>query len=124
VQKVKAEDAALERLRQLRTTDRSERSKIMQRFSETERKYANDYRFPYERARVLAAERKKKEAFAALTRAAQKAIHSGKSSEMLQNMNKDSAGDFQNLSRGYREWVQVQKALKTNDASIVSEEAF
>jgi hypothetical protein len=73
---------------------------------------------------VLAAGRKKKEAFAALSRAAQKAIHGGKASEMLQSMNKDSGGDFQSLSHGSREWTQVQKALKTNDASIVSEEAF
>ncbi|HSE32950.1 MAG TPA: hypothetical protein VLA93_15365 [Pyrinomonadaceae bacterium] len=124
---LKAEDAALERLRLLRAVESRNPSKILQRFSETERKYANDYRFPYERARVLAAERKKKsheEAFAALARAAEKAIHNGKASEMLQNMNKDSAGDFQNLSHGYREWVQLQKALKTNDASMVSEEAF
>ena len=124
VKPVKAEDAALERLRQMRTTEQSDSSKIMQRFSETERKYANDYRFPYERARVLAAERRKKEALAALTRAAKKAIHNGKATEMLQSMNKDSGGDFQSLSHGSREWTQVQKALKTNDASMVSEEAF
>jgi len=117
----KAEDAALERLRLLRATDRDDdHSKILQKFSETERKYANDYRFPYERARVLAAGRKKKEAFAALSRAAQKAIQGGKASEMLQSMNKDSGGDFQSLSHGSREWTQVQKALKTNDASMVS----
>jgi hypothetical protein len=127
VRPAKAEDAALERLRQMRTADNSDRSKMLQKFSETERKYATDYRFPYERARVLATDRKKKsheEAFAALARAVQVAIHSGKASEMLQNLNKDSAGDFQNLSHGYREWAQLQKALKTNDASMVSEDAL
>jgi len=127
VRLAKAEDAALERLRQMRTAEHSDRSKMLQKFSETERKYATDYRFPYERARVLAMDRKKKshgEAFAALARAVQVAIHSGKATEMLQNMNKDSAGDFQNLSHGYREWAQLQKALKTNDASVVSEEAL
>ncbi len=118
---VKAEDAALERLRQMRTMDHGDRSKMLLKLSETERKYATDYRFPYERARVLATDRKKKsheEAFAALTRAVQKAIYSGKAGEMLQNMNKDSAGDFQNLSHGYREWAQLQKALRTNDATM------
>ena len=127
VRLTKAEDAALERLRQMRTTEHSDRSKMLQKFSETERKYATDYRFPYERARVLATERKKKSheaALAALARAAQVAIHFGKASEMLQNMNKDSAGDFQNISHGYREWTQLQKALKTNDASVVTEEAL
>ena len=72
-------------------------------------------------ARAQRADIKKKsheEAFAALARAVQKAIQSGKAGEMLQSMNKDSAGDFQNLSHGYREWAQLQKALKTNDASI------
>jgi hypothetical protein len=126
VRLTKAEDAALERLRQMRTAE-PDRSKMLQKFSETERKYATDYRFPYERARVLAMDRKKKsneEAFSALARAVQVAIRSGKASEMLQNLSKDSAGDFQNLSHGYREWTQLQKALKTNDASMVSEEAL
>lgn len=117
------EDTELERLRQMRSkAGASEQSKILKNFSETERKYSGDYRFPYERAKVVVMTRKKnfrEEAFTALARAAQKAIHSGKAREMLQNLNKDSDGDFQKLSHGHREWVQLQKALKNKDASAL-----
>jgi hypothetical protein len=124
VSSTSAEDSALARLRQLRiAADSSDRSKILQNFSETEMKYADDYRFPYERARVVVKNRKKnfqKEAFAALSRAAQKAISKGKAREMLQSLNKDSNGDFEKLSHGHREWEQLQKALKSKDASMLS----
>lgn len=123
-----AEDTELERLRQLRTAARaSDRSKILQKFAETERKYARDYRFAYERARVVVGLKKnfRDEAFAALARAAQKAIDSGKSVEMLQNLNKDKDGDFQKLSHERREWSQLQKALKSKDVSVLGvEEGF
>jgi hypothetical protein len=59
------------------------------------------------------------DAFAALARAAQKAINSGKSSEMLQSLNRDGDGDFQKLSHG-REWSQLQRALKSRNASGLS----
>jgi len=120
-----AEDTALERLRQMRAaaSAASDRSKVLQKFSESERKYANDYRFPYERARVAAMDHKRdfhQEAFAALSRAATKAIHSGKASEMLENLNKDKNGDFQKLSHGHREWSQIQKALEREDPSVLN----
>jgi hypothetical protein len=117
------EDAALERLRQIAGS--SDQTKVLQKFSETEKKFSSDYRFPYERAKVTIAGRKKnfrEEAFAALTRAAQKAIHSGKAGEMLEHLNEDSDGDFQKLSRGHREWVQLQKALKSKDVTVLNSE--
>jgi hypothetical protein len=117
------EETELERLRQMRATaSASEQSKILKNLSETESKYSGDYRFPYERAKVVVMNRKKnfrEEAFTALARAAQKAIHSGKAREMLQNLNKDSEGDFQKLSHGNREWAQLQKALKSKDVSVL-----
>jgi hypothetical protein len=119
------EDTALEQLRQMRSTaSASEQSKILKNFYETERKYSGDYRFPYERAKVVVMTRKRnfrEEAFTALARAAQKAIHSGKAREMLQNLSKDSEGDFQRLSHGRREWGQLQKALKNKDVSVLEE---
>ena len=122
---VSAEDSELARLRQIRTTSSSsDQTKILKDFSETERKYKDDYRFPYERAKVVVMDHKKNahvKAFAVLARAAQKAINSGKAKEMLQSLNKDSNGDFQTLSHGHREWEQLQKALKTKDASVLSE---
>jgi hypothetical protein len=117
------EDTELERLRQMRSAaSASERSKILKNLSETERKYSRDYRFPYERAKVVVMTRTKnfrEEAFSALARAAQKAITSGKAREMLQSLNKDEDGDFQKLSHGHREWSQLQKALKSKDTSAL-----
>jgi hypothetical protein len=115
-------ELALEQVRQMRRSN-SDHSKILKSLSETEMKYANDYRFPYERARVVVMDHKKnfqEEAFAALARAAQKAINNGKSNEMLQSLNKDSDGDFQKLSHGRREWAQLQKALKSRNPSVLS----
>ena len=115
---VEVPEFALAQLRQMR-----DHSKMLRSLSETETKYSSDYRFPYERARVVVMDHKKnfhEEAFAALARAAQKAINSGKSSEMLQSLNKDSDGDFQKLSHGHREWSQLQKALKSRNASGLS----
>jgi len=115
-------ELALEQLRQMRSSN-SDHSKMLRSLSETETRYSNDYRFPYERARLVAIDHKKnfhEEAFAALARAAQKAINSGKSSEMLQSLNKDSDGDFQKLSHGHREWTQLQEALKRRNASVLS----
>jgi ABC-type cobalamin/Fe3+-siderophores transport system ATPase subunit len=100
---------------------------VLQRFSETEKKYARDYRFPYERARTVVNLKRnfRREAFAALNRAAQKAITGGKAGEMLENLNADKDGDFQKLSHGHREWVQLQRALKTNDARVLyAEDTF
>jgi hypothetical protein len=114
------QDKALEQLRQMRRA--SDRSKVLKNLSETETKYADDYRFPYERARVVVLDHKKnfqEEAFAALARAAQKAINKGKSGEMLESLNKDSEGDFQKLAHGRREWTQLQKALKSKNASVL-----
>jgi hypothetical protein len=113
----------LESLRRMRAVARpSDRSRILQTFSRTERKYSDDYRIPYERAKLVVMDHEKnfhEEAFAALARAAQKAISKGKAGEMLQSLNNDSDGDFQKLSHGHREWVQLQKALKRNDASAL-----
>jgi hypothetical protein len=120
-----AEDAALAQLRQMRLSAKAkDRSRILKDLSEKEKKFADDYRFPYERAKVVVADPNKdlhEEAFAALNRAAQKAISKGQAGEMLRNLANDSAGDFQKLSRGHREWTQLQKALKRNDAGMLSE---
>jgi len=114
---VEVPELALAQLRQMR-----DHSKMLRSLSETETKYSSDYRFPYERARVVVMDHKKnfqEDAFAALARAAQKAINSGKSSEMLQSLNRDGDGDFQKLSHG-REWSQLQRALKSRNASGLS----
>ena len=116
-------EAELESLRQMRAVARpSDRSKIMQTFSRTEKKYSDDYRIPYEQAKLVVMDHAKnfhEEAFAALARAAQKAISKGKAGEMLESLNHDSDGDFHKLSHGHREWTQLQRALKRNDVSAL-----
>ena len=118
------EDPALEQLKQLRRNGYTANpAKSLKSISETERKYVDDYRFPYERAKVVVIDHKRnfhKEAFNDLARAAQKAISKGKANEMLQSLNKDQNGDFQELSHGRREWTQLQKALKRNDVTALS----
>jgi len=119
-----AEDNALARLRQIRKVAKAgDNKKVLETLSDSEKKYADDYRFPYERARVVVIDHVKNfpiAAFAALSRAAQKAINKGKAGEMLQSLIKDSDGDFQALARRRHEWDQLQKALKKNDASGLS----
>ncbi|HEY6118440.1 MAG TPA: zinc ribbon domain-containing protein [Pyrinomonadaceae bacterium] len=119
----KPEDYELSKLREKWiAADRSERSQILQSFNRTEKKYPNDYRFPYERAKLAVEGREKTshhDAFTALSVAAEKAISSGKASEMLENLQKDSGGDFQRLSHGHREWVQLQEALRNKDVRVL-----
>ena len=118
------EDPALEQLEQIRRLNYSTHpTKSLKNLSQTERKYADDYRVPYERAKVVVIGHKgnfQKAAFNDLARAAQKAISKGKAGEMLQNLNKDRDGDFQELSRVRREWAQLQKALRSKDISALS----
>ena len=114
-------DDALERLHEMRSSH--DRSRVLKALAETEKKYVSDYRFPYERAKIVAADHRKnfkEEAFAALARAAQKAINKGQAREMLQDLNEDSDGDFQKLSHGNREWSQLQKALKNRDTRVLT----
>jgi hypothetical protein len=118
------QDPALEQLKQLRRNDyAASNAKSLKSISDTEKKYADDYRFPYERAKVVVMGHKRnfhKEAFNDLTRAAQKAISKGKANEMLQSLNKDRDGDFQELSHGRREWTNLQKALKNKNLSALN----
>ncbi len=118
------EDEELKKLREKRIGARpSDRSEIFQIFAKTEKKYPNDYRFPYERAKLVINGQEKTSpaaAFAALSTAAEKAIAAGKGREMLESLAKDSGGDFQRLSRGHREWTQLQEALKTQDTKALS----
>lgn len=120
---VSPEDDALKKLhdRGLASTD-SERPIIIQAYSRTEKQFPSDYRFPYERAKLTIDSSQKTshdEAFKALAIAAVKAINAGKSSEMLDSLEADKAGDFHKLAHGHREWSQLLEALKSNDARVL-----
>ena len=122
---VPPEDAELKKLKEKRISgSASDGPKIMQTFAKAETKYPNDYRFPYERAKLALKVRQTKyrdEAFEALAVAAVRAIKTGKAHEMLDGLEADKGGDFNQLSRSRREWAQLMSALKSQNPGLLSE---
>jgi hypothetical protein len=120
---VRPEDELLARMRERRiTATNSDRPKIFEAFARIERKYPRDYRFPYERAKLAAKGSKsesRKEAFKALSAAAERAIATGKATEMLSGLETDKAGDFHRLAQGRQEWTRLVAALKRKDTSLL-----
>ena len=117
-------DHAEEELRGLRerriSTPPSDRSSVLHLFASTEKQYPDDYRFSYERAKLVidAAEtRSHDEAFDALSLAAEKAIKANKADEMLKSLEIDRMGDFHKLAHGHHEWSHIIEALKHKDAT-------
>jgi hypothetical protein len=120
---VSPEDELLARLRERRlNATNSERPRIVEAFAKIERKYPRDYRFPYERAKLVAKSSQstaRDEAFKALSVAAERAITGGKASEMLSGLETDKAGDFHRLAQGRQEWTRLVAALKRKDTSLL-----
>jgi cell division septation protein DedD len=120
---VSPEDELLARMRERRiTATNSERPQIVAAFTKIERKYPRDYRFPYERAKLVAKGAQtgaRNEAYKALSVAAEKAISAGKASEMLSGLETDKAGDFQRLAQERQEWARLVVALKRKDTSLL-----
>lgn len=118
------EDELLARLRERRiTATNSERPQIVAAFAKIERKYPRDYRFPYERAKLVvkgAQTSARNEAFKALSTAAEKAIAAGKANEMLSGLEMDKAGDFHRLAQGRQEWTRLVAALKRKDMTLLA----
>jgi len=115
-------DEELKKLRERsKSASASERSKIFQAIAKVEKQYPRDYRFPYERAKLVAKGAKKREAFKALNVAAEKAINTGKANEMLSGLETDKTGDFSEISQGRYEWSRIVAALKRKDPSLLSE---
>ena len=119
-------DLELSKLQQERTSAvDSDRAKIAESLAVAEKRYPNDYRFPYERAKLSIRPdqtHSHHEAFGALLLAARKAIESGKTNEMLRRLMADESGDFHKLSHGHAEWRQVEGALKKKDKSMLRRE--
>ena len=99
----------------------SERPKIYQALAKVEKQYPGDYRFPYERAKLAMKGSHSAAALKALTTAAEKAIQTGKASEMLNGLEEDKTGDFSKISQGRFEWSRLVAALKRNDTSLLGE---
>jgi len=94
----------------------SDTSKLAGEYGDAEKKYPNDYRFPYERAKLsIVGVATHHEAFGALALAAEKAIDNGTNQEMLDSLIADKDDDFYKLSRGHREWQVLQEALRNRD---------
>ena len=110
-------DEAFRSLQNKRTTVQpSDNSKLAASYAEAEKKYPNDYRFPYERAKLsIVGVTSHHEAFGALALAAERAIDNGQAQEMLNGLNGDKDEDFYKLSRGHREWQIVEEALRNKD---------
>jgi predicted negative regulator of RcsB-dependent stress response len=110
-------DEEITRLRERRSGPKaSETSEILAAFQDAEKKYPNDYRFPYERAKLsIQGIATHHEAFSALALAASKAIDNGKAQEMLDSLMADKEGDFYKLSRGHHEWQALVQALSNKD---------
>lgn len=115
----KTADEELEELSErARLSAENEQANVVAAFKSAEEKYPNDYRFPYEQAKVVINKRETRshdEAFAAVLRAAEKAIESNKADEMLDRLSEDKDGDFYKLSRGHGEWQQLEEALRRKD---------
>jgi len=96
----------------------SDKTDLVAAYAAAEQKYPNDYRFPYERAKLsIFGVTSHHEAFDALASAAEKAIDGGKAQQMLDSLNADKDSDFYKLSRGHREWQTLEQALLSKDKS-------
>jgi hypothetical protein len=115
----------LKKLREKRmSATASDRTKIIQAFTNVEKQYPRDYRFPYERAKLAVKgpqDHSHSEAFKALNVAAEKAITTGKANEMLDGLESDKVRDFSILSHGHSEWSRLVAALKRKDTTLLGE---
>jgi hypothetical protein len=116
-------DLELKKLQQERTSAlTSDRAKIAESLAAAEKRYPNDYRFPYERAKLSINPQETHshhQAFGPLLLAARKAIETGKADEMLSSLMADKGGDFSKLSRGHGEWRELEEALKNKDKRVL-----
>ena len=98
----------------------SERGQVVAGLEDAERTYPNDYRFPYELAKVtIVGVHSHDESFAALIRAAEVAIDNGKTKLMMENLMADKSGDLRKLSHGHLEWSMVEEALRTGNKAAL-----
>ena len=114
-------DEEIRQLRERRTGAKpSERAEITSALEQAEKKYPNDYRFPYELSKLSIKGRvSHREAFESLARAAQKAIDNGQAEEMLNSFMADKDGDFHKLSHGHHEWEAIEQALRNKDKGLL-----
>ena len=118
-------DEEITRLRERRiVATPSEGAEIISTLQQAEKKYPNDYRFPYELSKLsIKGIVSHHEAFEPLSRAAEKAIDSGKADEMLNSLRSDKDGNFAKLSHGHHEWEALEQALRNKDKKVLKASA-
>lgn len=117
---VSADDEVKLLQQRLGNANASDKGDVISTINKAENKYPNDYRFTYERAKLIGKGLiSHDEAFDALYRAAQKAIDGGKAQAMLDGLMADKDGAFSRLSRGHRDWGVITQALSSKDRTAL-----
>lgn len=113
-------DAELSRLQETVNDANSSGSEILAAITDAEEKYPTDYRFTYERAKLVGKGLiKHKEGWAALRRSAEIAIDGGKAQQMSADMVPRERSDFARLSSHPAEWNEIIEALNNNDKTLL-----
>ena len=115
-------DEELNRLRNERLNAKpGQIDKIAEEFEVAEKKYPNDYRFSYERAKLMLPLPSHHETFHALTEAAATAIKNNQAAQLLSDLTRDKVADFRRLT-SHKEWIQIENALKEKNESLLPKE--
>ena len=114
-------DEEIEDLRERRIVAKpSETIEIISALEQAEKKFPNDYRFPFELSKLsIKGSTSHREAFEPLARAVQKAIDNDQADEMLNRLMADKYGDFHKLSHGHHEWEAIEQALRNKDKGVL-----
>lgn len=94
-------------------------SALEEKLEDAEKKYPNDYRFPFERALLIAPSSNHHLAYSALSEAATTAIKNNQAAQMLSDLNKGKNTDFRRISSGHKEWMAIENALNQKDATLL-----
>lgn len=97
----------------------AQRNGVRQELVAAEKRYPDDFRFPYLRAKILIDSGQEHiDAFQALYAAGRKAIAADKSDEMLADLERDGSTSFSRLT-DHKEWRTLLAGLKDKDASVL-----
>jgi hypothetical protein len=96
--------------------------KIIDKLEEAEKKYPNDYRFPFERALLLAPSPNHHPAYSALAESARAAIKNDQAAQMAVEMGRYRDTVFRRISGGHKEWTAIENALNRRDLTLLPED--
>jgi hypothetical protein len=96
-----------------------ERQPVAEALALAENAYPNDYRFPFEHAKLTVTGNEHHHAFGLLFMAAQRAIDAGKADQLLAEVEKEKDGAFYRCARGHEEWKTLENALRNKDKTVL-----